>query len=328
MNKIIAVFDSDFNYSCRLAEALRQREEFTFQLITFTNEEKLLHYAQGHYIHLLLVQPGLYSENVKKIKAKKVMLLTNEMKDKDGSQDSDMTDVPYLYKYQSVSGIVSEMLHYYKGISTNAVGGKRDDSISVLGIFSPVSFNLHEKMLRSLLKEYENSPRALLISLSAFSQFSHNDGKDYMDISDAYYFWKQNEASAMDYVRKIIRRDTHFDYIPSAVFPEDMMQIAVSDLVTFLDDLICACGYKINLIDFGYFGQDVSLIMNLCNQQLIPYYYKDENSENKLKQYGQYLEKSGLGFWKSQTRCIPISFQGDEAIGKSRELQHLQGISL
>lgn len=308
MNRIIAIYDSDLAYSCMLAEGLRAKKEFAFQLLAFTEEEKLCSYISTHYVQLLLVSPDLINERIMGLGVKKIVLLSEELQTDMTAIQAGSPALPDIYKYQPLGNMVCELAKYYRGGEAQPEEEAQPDMQCVVyGVYSPVALLRRDMVMKALLHEYGAGERTLFITLAAFSDRIPEENSGIPDISDAYYYWKQ--ACVQAHIGELIQKEEQFDYIPAALFPEDIVHMIGNDMEAFLTALIRLSGYRQVMIDFAEWGLSAEILSRLCTRQLIPYYENDGESECSLRRYGGYLEMCALHNWKEHTECIPISLE-------------------
>lgn len=104
MKRIMAVYDLDLFYAKRFADVMNQKENVPFAVMAFSSLERLRQYAGEHPIELLLISSQVNREEIRDLGIGQVITLTEG-----DSQESDK-DCPSVYKYQSSSGIIREVM--------------------------------------------------------------------------------------------------------------------------------------------------------------------------------------------------------------------------
>ena len=107
MGRVMAVYDVDPFYADRFADTVNQREKLPFTVMAFTTLERLKTYAKEHAVDLLLISSAVPKEEVEAIGAARVVTLA------DGDTVPAEWEYPSIYKYQSSSDIVREVMACY-----------------------------------------------------------------------------------------------------------------------------------------------------------------------------------------------------------------------
>ena len=107
MKRIMAVYDLDLFYARRFADVMNQKENIPFAVMAFTSLERLRQYAGGHSIEILLVSSQVNRDEICDLGIGQVITLTEGEK-KEGDKD-----YPSVYKYQSSSDIIREVMACY-----------------------------------------------------------------------------------------------------------------------------------------------------------------------------------------------------------------------
>ena len=107
MGRVMAVYDVDPFYADRFADTVNQREKLPFTVMAFTTLERLKTYAEEHAVDLLLTSSAVPKEEVEAIGAARVVTLA------DGDTVPAEWEYPSIYKYQSSSDIVREVMACY-----------------------------------------------------------------------------------------------------------------------------------------------------------------------------------------------------------------------
>ena len=297
----MGIYDSDPAYAEKLSERLSARNDFPFAVLVFFEREELIAYTEGHHLQLLIVAEALAEEEILTLQADRILLLSEE---KNGKNTNDTNAPGRVWRYQSVTGFVSAVMELFQAERSIGI---TDESVRILGIFTPDALLDRDRIVREILRERQRpedyGEKSLLITLASFSDLAPYEEADQYDISDAYYFWKQNTLK--DHMEELIRKGENFDYIPGVFFPEDLLVISRDQIRVFLKDLAELSGRKAVFIDFALFGNDVSLIRSLCSEQIMPFYEQNE-SRLRLRCYENYVCRSGNGDWLRNIVPYPL----------------------
>ncbi len=195
MEKIMAVLDVDPEYARQFAETVNERGGLPFTVIPFSRPEFLLEYAKTHEIEILLLGAEVDESSLKDLSARSVVRFSEgrlQVRKTEGQKDGE-PDFS-VYKYQSVNGIIREvMANYCREPEKEALVmlGKR---AQVLGVYSPLGRCMKTSLALSLGQQLAREGRTLFISFDEFSGLSRLLADTGMqDLSDALYFFRQGE---------------------------------------------------------------------------------------------------------------------------------------
>ena len=76
--KILAVCDSETEYTNRMQEFLCMREELPFEVYAFTDTEKLENTSKKEDIEILLISESDYSEKIKELPIENIYMLNDQ----------------------------------------------------------------------------------------------------------------------------------------------------------------------------------------------------------------------------------------------------------
>ena len=130
----LAICDPEQEYAYRLMDALSHREEFPFEIFTFTSTQKLRECLTDRPVEFLLLPETAFHADMEGRLASKILLLW----DTDGEH---CPDLPGISKYSGVTKIMKKIMETasQNGSVSFLPAVQTDHSVRFLGIYTPVS---------------------------------------------------------------------------------------------------------------------------------------------------------------------------------------------
>ena len=101
---VLAICDWETDFGIRLMDYLQQKRRISREMHVFTDVNALCKFAEQRKISELLISDRLMSEQVRALKADKVVILS------EGYQQEKFDDYEYIYKYQPADRIARQIL--------------------------------------------------------------------------------------------------------------------------------------------------------------------------------------------------------------------------
>lgn len=281
----MAVYDLDLFYARRFADVMNQKENIPFAVMAFTSLERLRQYAGGHSIEILLVSSQVNRDEICDLGIGQVITLTEGEK-KEGDKD-----YPSVYKYQSSSDIIREVMACYSA-GDEPDGTEHRRTASVIGVYSPVGRCLKTSFALTLGQLMAADRRVLYVTLEDYSGLASMTGEEYKsDFSDILYYFSQGNLNFMR-LSGIVHSIGNMDYIPPARYPEDLAHIPAEQMAELIRKLAADCGYEIIILDVGNYGHQAAPILSVCQIVYMPV-KEDGISSAKIREFEAYAERTG-----------------------------------
>lgn len=285
MKRIMAVYDLDLFYAKRFADVMNQKENIPFAVMAFTSLERLREYAGEHSIELLLISSQVNREEIRDLGIGQVITLT------EGQPQEADTDCPSVYKYQSSSGIIREVMACYSAGEDPAriEDGK---TASVIGVYSPVGRCLKTSFALTLGQLMAADRRVLYVTLEDYSGLASMTGEEYKsDFSDVLYYFSQGSLNILR-LSGIVHSIGNMDYIPPARYPEDLSHIPSEQMAELIRNLASGGGYEIIILDAGNYGHQAFPLLAVCQIVYMPI-KEDGISAAKIMEFETYAKRTG-----------------------------------
>lgn len=294
MKRILIICDTEEEYVRKLMRYLNECGQIPFEVQAYTNLEVFLEAAQESLPAVLLISAELINETVRDLGVENIILLSQE------EPIGVFGEYPSIAKYQAASGIMREVMQYYRGSmqTVSAIAGT--EQCQILGIYSPVKGCGKTSFSLALAELYGSQNRVLYLNLEGQSGFSHllKESKT-ADITDALYYFRQQRECGLERILEMVRQIEKFSYIPPAFYEEDIKSVDGQEWETFLKWIAEKAGYEKMVLDIGDAIRGIDRILNLCNKIFTPI-KTDLFSQAKFLEYMEALTISGFGELKER----------------------------
>lgn len=104
---VFAVCDLEVEYALNFMDFLNRKKNIPFEIQAFTAVENLIDYGKHTHIELLLISGRAMCREVRELDIGKIIILS------EGVHPPDLDQYPSVYKYQSSSDVLREVMEYY-----------------------------------------------------------------------------------------------------------------------------------------------------------------------------------------------------------------------
>ena len=223
MKKMMAVYDTDPVYAERLSDYVNRKEKGIFFAQAFTSREKLMDFAKGNEIDVLLSGEPVDSGEVSGIPSHQKIYLTEDREKRTGQE---------IYKYQSGDDIIREVMAVYCELpgmepALSALLGKRK---RLIGVFSPVGRCGKTCLALAIGLLLAKEEKVLFVSLDTFTGFTELINEPWKrDLSDLIYYYKLGRFNGIR-LNAVTYYLGDLAWLPPIRFPDDYSQITVEEM--------------------------------------------------------------------------------------------------
>ncbi len=308
---VLAICDPEAAYACNLAEYLDEKKLTPFEVQAFTNVERLLSYAAGHEIEILLISAHAICSEVRALPIGLTILLS------EGDTTAE-TDEPAIFKYQPSDDLIKEVIQYFITAHPQpelfSVNKKKT---KLYGIFSPLGRTRKTSFALTLGEILAENGKVLYLNFEEFSGFGelfHEE--DRSDMTDLIYFLRQEDDGLVYKLNSMIRTFRNLEYIPPAFSPLDLREVGGEEWIRFLQEVIAFREYDVILLDLSWEIDGLFPILKSCDRIYMPV-QDDVISLAKLKQYEQLMHQFDMEDVLQKTMRIrpplqPLQREGPE----------------
>lgn len=291
--QILGVLDTEIEYSRRLCNFISEHQDYPFDAICFSNEEKLMTYLESQKLDVLLIARTYITDEIRELVQGKVLVLS-----KNGVEKGE------IYKYQEADKILKAVLPSFDGDVD--IRESKNKNTTYIGLYTPVHRCLQTTFAVTMGQLLAKNEKVLYLNFESYSGFSEKLHKTYNgDATDIIYLINTG-ANGMYYkFQAMIESIGNLDYLPPIFSPYDLYQISQDDWFRFFDYLEENLGYDYIILDLGESLQGLLNILNRC-KYVYTLLKEDSFAMAKLKQYQEMLIRMNYTELENKTKKLKI----------------------
>lgn len=314
MRHIIAIIDEDREYVSKLSIYMNKKSWIELKAMAFYSLEEYISEYHSFTTEILLMSEKIFKKlEHSKMPKTTFILLEDHLCDMDVPEN-----IYVINKYISVEQTLKIIMDYYSPTGENILVNTQKGKVEVLGVFSPLNRCGKTSFGATLTIQLAKIKPTLFISFDEYQGILSKDVDK--DLSDIMYYYKQGKYS-WNRLSTVVCSEYGLDYIPSARYPEDIMELSVVEIGDLLQRIVQESKYESIVIDFGNMGKRSCELFKLCNRIYMPI-LKDSASQNRIIEFYQYLELTGRESLKDKICEITLPFLKIESEHKLYGLLH------
>lgn len=286
--KILAVCDSEEEYTSRMQEFLCTREELPFEIHAYTDIEKLEASSKKEEIEILLISESDYSEKIREFPIENIYLLNES-----GQMEYD--NVEQISKYQSSEKILGQVLDFYSKRRDLPRKIKTKFPVNVIGVYSPVGRCLQTSFSLAMGQILAKKHKVLYLNFESFSglgQILQHDME--MDLTDLLYYYTNTKERFRYRLESSLQTLNGLYFVPPAVSFLDLQSITAETWLELLMAIEEEGMFEYIILDLSDCIQGLLELLRRCN--LVYTILKDDNmAAAKIHQYEEFLEDMDYG---------------------------------
>ncbi|MBQ6888020.1 MAG: hypothetical protein IJN54_10960 [Lachnospiraceae bacterium] len=280
--KILAVCDSETEYTNRMQEFLCMREELPFEVYAFTDTEKLEKSSKKEDIEILLISESDYSEKIKELPIENVYML-NE------SGHAEHENVEQINKYQSSEKVLGQVLEFYSKRKELPRKIKKRVPVNMIGVYSPVGRCLQTSFALAMGQILAKKHKVLYLNFESFSglgQFLQNDIN--MDLTDLLYYYSNTRERFRYRLESSLQTINGLYFVPPAVSFMDLQSINAETWIELLMAIEDEGMFEYIILDLSDCVQGLLELLRKCS--IVYTILKEDNmAVAKIRQYEELL---------------------------------------
>ena len=262
MPPVFAVCDLETEFAIRFMEYLNGRN-LPFEVQMFTRPDKLCEYGKNKHIELLLISERAMSEEIRSLDVGQTVLLSEEA-------DVSFEELPTVYKYQSGTQLVREVLDCYSAerAALQTAPGSRLRCGRICGVYSladPTEQMLFTLACGQILAETKSVLYLNLQKYTGLEQLADDPPEG--DLSDLLYLFRSGQKDLSCKTAGMIRHIGKLEYVPVPFCSEDLGEMSGEEWQQFLKELGGACGHDVVLLDLGDAVRGLPEILRQCTDR-------------------------------------------------------------
>jgi len=290
--KILAILDSEPEYSKRLCEYIEEKSIYPFEVIHFTNVETLLMYEKTN-IDILVISKEIYIDEIEDKKINKVLFLVN-----DNEKENE------ICRFQTAEKILRDIMSNLESDVPVLVRNKQKTKL--VGLYTPVHRSLQTTFAITMGQILSKNHKTLYLNFESYSGFCTKLQRTYnMDMSDLLYLLNSQSSGLFFKFQSIIDKIGNMDYIPPLSSIVDLHQVRSDQWLKLLDYIETNMDYEYIVLDLGDSIDGLLHILNNCDYIFTPI-KEDSIAMAKIEQYENMLNKMNMSKLSEKMRKIRI----------------------
>lgn len=290
---VLAICDSEQEYAYRLMDALSNRADFPFEMLTFTSKEKLYESLQRRPVQVLLVARPDFSEEMKEW-APRIILLWEGIAPPE-------TDLPGISKYSSVVRIMKKITETASGTGNIVPFPQADHPVRFLGFFTPVGRCLQTTLAFAVGQLLCRGHRVLYLNFERFSGLETLLERSFeRDFSDLLYHLQKPQEEVLGLLYQMVEPIGGMDLVPPAFSGADIMKMSGKEWMRLLT-ILRGSRYDYVILDLSDGIQGLFEILQNC-ARIYTIVREDAFAAEKLAQYEAVMKQAGCEDVLERTR--------------------------
>ena len=314
----LAICDPEQEYAYRLMDVLSHREDFPFEICTFTSTQKLEECLKERPVELLAIAQTVFYAEIERCQTSGILLLW----DKEGEV---RPDLPGISKYSGVTKIMKKIMEIAAqgGMVSFPAATKADHFVRFLGIYTPIGRCLQTTFSFALGQLLACNHRVLYLNFECFSGLSGMLDRSFeSDFSDLLYYLQESSEAFLNRLYQNVEQVNGMDMIGPSVSGFDIYRMETGEWIRFLENLTKS-RYDYVILDLSDGVQGLFEILQRCSS-VYTILREDSFALAKLAQYRQLLEKADCRDVLEKTKEIRLPI----FTKLPRDLNHLTGSEL
>ena len=283
--KIFAICDSEEDYLEGLSTFLTEREDFPFELHSYSDAEKLVEFGKKEKIEVLLVSESDYTYEVASLETGKTLLLNESGTVKD-------ENLRNIDKYQKAERVWQELFESYASMLPEGERHLRlGHKTKLIGLYSPVRRCLQTSFALTLGQALAERHKTLYISFEHYAGWNQLLERSVRgDLAALLYFAGEQGEKFFCHLQSMTLRIGRLFYIPPVYAGQNLIYVTAREWVALLEKIMEIGGYEYIILDLSESIQGTYEILHLCDR-IYTIVREDEQARAKLAQYEEILKE-------------------------------------
>lgn len=302
----MAVLDFDSLYATRFMEYIKNRKEYDFDIMVFTNLDKLEEFVHVNMLDVLLSGEGFDLAQLPIDHIKAIYVLSEV------TGISCVSGFSAVFKYRQIKDIMSEIRsdYYRRRCETDIIRDKVE--LNIISIYSPYPDAIKYNFAWSYALNICERRKVLFIPLQLFyipvvPEF--NDSAQ--ALSDFIYYLKENNSNSITKMKPLLQFYGTLSYLNGFSHGFDVLSLNKEDIEKWLGELKENTDYETIIFYTGLYSEAVMEIIKQSNEVFLPL---TDNAYEKavIKDWERQMEFIGVKIQQDKFRKIKLSYHQDE----------------
>lgn len=298
--KIMALCDSEADYLEGMTAFLKERENFPFELHTYSDKDKLLAFGKKEKIEVLLVAESDFTYEVAALETGKTLLL-NESGTIKGE------NLKNIDKYQKAEKVWQELFESCADMSTGnekkLCSGER---AKIIGFYSPLRRCLQTTLALTLGQVLAENKKTLYLSFEHYAGFSQLLERGVRgDLAALLYFSREQGEKFFYHLQSVTMRVGGLYYVPPAYAGQNLIYAQASEWKDMLVKIAEEGGFDYLVLDLSESIQGTFELLSACDK-IYTITGEDDHARTKQEQYEELLSAYGCEAVLKKTDKLPL----------------------
>ena len=256
---IFALCDLEVDYAFNFMDYLNQKKNIPFEIQAFTSVQNLIDFGKKNEIELLLISGKAMCREIHELKVGKLIILS------EGVHSPGLDQYPSVYKYQSSSDVIREVMACYGEEKTvlPVQFPVLKKTTEVLGVYSPLGRCLKTSFALTLGQILARDRAVLYLNLEEYAGFEELLGHGFShNLSDLLYYVRQDNQNLAVKMNGMIQTINNLDFIPPVQAPADIIGTSWEDWEKLLQELVMHSSYEVIILDIGNGVEEVFQLLD------------------------------------------------------------------
>ncbi len=276
---LLILYDIEEEYTLLMSDYMRNYPGLPWRIHAYTDEEELFEKENCETISMLVVSEGSYSDRLKLLDPKKIIVLNESGFVVENAAES-------VDKYQAAEIVLQHLIQHYLEIAgelpSRITAGNKTKFI---GVYSPVKRCLQTTFSVTLSELLAEKHRTLYLNFESYcgiAEFLSKDGEN--DLSDLVYFLNVDSEKFGLHLQTMLKRVGEMDYVPPIRYGQNLLTITDAEWMNLLKKISETDMYDYVIMDLTDCIQGIPDILRICNR-VYTITRDDQYAKIKMSQY-------------------------------------------
>ncbi len=284
MKHTLVICDKDKQYAYKIAGYINNKPGFPFEVRVPDSLDEIVNKKTSMNIDLFLVDEDVAEEFRAYVPGTDTIYLSGNSLKREGFKDM-------IYKYQSVDGMIKEILLYASSRDDLKNLISRKSQMKIIGLFSPIGRSGQTGLGLAVGQLLSRDHRTLFISMDCYGSISEENVNIPWsgDLSDLLYSVNNDSKDIATLIGGASGSLGSLDIMPPMDRHNDLISITFDEWKSFLRHIEDHTDYDFVILDLSKAIQGLTEMIALCSK-LIVTVTDEENNRKRLNSFMKEIE--------------------------------------
>ncbi len=282
---LLILYDSEEEYTLLMSDYMRNYKGLPWRIHAYSVEEELFEKEQDESISLLVVSESSFSERLKLLDPKKLIILNES-----GFAVEESFEI--IDKYQAADIVIQILIQYYLEIAGDMPGRiTKNNNTRFIGVYSPINRCLQTTFSVTLSEILAEKNRTLYLNFESYcgiAEMLSKDGEN--DLSDLIYFLNVDCEKFNLHMQAMLRKVGEMEYIPPIRYGQNLLTISDAEWMNLLKKISETDMFDYVVMDLTDSIQGIPEILRICSK-VYTIARDDQYAKIKMSQYENMMER-------------------------------------